>query len=63
MSGLTRREALLRGLAGTGAGAAAAALSLTGCGRDPTRPSGSTLDGTWVDLVGDGQLRRAPASG
>ncbi len=48
---LTRRQALL--------GAAAAGLGLTGCGSSAAvaAPSGSTLESTWDDPAGDGQLR------
>jgi hypothetical protein len=50
MSRLTRREVLL------GAGA----LALAGCGVSAPAPSGSTLRSTWIDPVGDGQLRVGP---
>jgi 3',5'-cyclic AMP phosphodiesterase CpdA len=42
------------------------ALVLAGCGDDPLppradpAPGGSTLEGTWVDLDGDGRLERGP---
>jgi 3',5'-cyclic AMP phosphodiesterase CpdA len=53
---LTRRRAITE----AAAGAAALAAVIAGCGssgaRDPA-PSGSTLDSTWSDPVGDGQLR------
>ena len=56
---LTRRRAIAE--AAVGVGALAAVLS--GCGSDrahPPAPSGSTLDSTWSDPVGDGQLRVGP---
>ena len=51
--GLTRREALVSGLAAGGA------VLLAGCGdgSGPAAASGSTLASTWGDPVGDGQLR------
>jgi 3',5'-cyclic AMP phosphodiesterase CpdA len=55
---LTRRRAIAEAAAGAGALAAV----LAGCGspeRAPT-PSGSTLDTTWSDPIGDGQLRVGP---
>jgi 3',5'-cyclic AMP phosphodiesterase CpdA len=56
---LTRRRAIAEAVGGAGALAAV----LAGCGssrsRDPA-PSGSTLDSTWSDPVGDGQLRVGP---
>ena len=51
---MTRREALLEALVGAGA------LALAGCDASPAPPSGSTLRSTWVDPVGDGQLRVGP---
>ncbi len=53
---LTRRRAIAEAAAGAGALAAV----LAGCGSGGARapaPSGSTLDSTWSDPVGDGQLR------
>jgi 3',5'-cyclic AMP phosphodiesterase CpdA len=53
---LTRRRAIAEAAAGAGALAAV----LAGCGSQGARapaPSGSTLDSTWSDPVGDGQLR------
>jgi hypothetical protein len=57
---LTRREALLRAVAGTTTIAGATALSGCGGGRKPSPPSGSTLRMTWADPTGDGQLRPGP---
>jgi 3',5'-cyclic AMP phosphodiesterase CpdA len=57
MTSLTRRE-LVRG-AGALAGAGGAALVLSGCGGSGApvaARSGSTLESTWGDPVGDGQL-------
>ncbi|MFZ0384326.1 MAG: hypothetical protein WAL22_01565, partial [Solirubrobacteraceae bacterium] len=45
------------------AGAGALATVLAGCGTHHARapaPSGSTLDSTWSDQIGDGQLRVGP---
>jgi len=56
MRRITRRTALGEALAGAGAGA----LLLAGCGGGGTRAaarSGSTLESTWGDPVGDGELR------
>ncbi len=56
---LTRRRAIAEAAAGAGALAAV----LAGCGSHharPPAPSGSTLDSTWSDPVGDGQLRVGP---
>src|SRR5205807_1733304 len=52
-----RDSAGLLGLAG--GGLSAAGLTLTGCG-GVAPPTGSTLRSTWIDLVGDGQLRIGP---
>jgi len=50
---MTRREALL------GGASAFAGLALSGCGGSvpPVARSGSTLESTWGDPLGDGQLR------
>jgi 3',5'-cyclic AMP phosphodiesterase CpdA len=56
---VTRRRAIVEATAGAGALAAV----LAGCGSVGTRApasSGSTLEGTWSDPVGDGQLRVGP---
>jgi 3',5'-cyclic AMP phosphodiesterase CpdA len=59
MRRLTRRRAVREALAGAGG----LALALSGCGAGGARagsPSGSTLQATWVDAAGDGQLRAGP---
>ena len=56
---LTRRRAIAEAAAGAGT----LAVVLAGCGSPGARapaPSGSTLDSTWSDPVGDGQLRVGP---
>ncbi|MEA2196974.1 MAG: hypothetical protein QOJ25_1025, partial [Solirubrobacteraceae bacterium] len=56
MRRMTRRAAVFEALAGAGG----VLLSAAGCGSGGTRapaPSGSTLESTWGDPVGDGQLR------
>jgi 3',5'-cyclic AMP phosphodiesterase CpdA len=59
---ITRRRALAEAL-GAGAALGAGTLGLSGCGGasgpHPSR-SGSTLETTWIDPVGDGQLRVGP---
>ena len=54
MRRVTRREALLDAIL------AAGGLALAGCGGQRSATSGSTLRSTWVDPVGDGQLRIGP---
>jgi 3',5'-cyclic AMP phosphodiesterase CpdA len=54
MTRLTRREALLGALGGAGA------VLIAGCGGRSPSATGSTLHSTWVDPVGDGQLRIGP---
>ena len=57
--GMTRRRAIAQALTGAGA----LTLALAGCGSGGGRAgpgSGSTLQSTWADPLGDGQLRLAP---
>jgi 3',5'-cyclic AMP phosphodiesterase CpdA len=56
---ITRRRALFEAVGGLGAGVGVAGLGLAGCGgsRRAPAPSGSTLQSTWVDPVGDARLR------
>ena len=54
MRRITRRELAAEGLL------AAGALTLGGCGAGNPTPTGSTLRSTWIDPVGDGQLRVGP---
>jgi hypothetical protein len=54
VSAITRRTAIGQALLGAGA------LALAGCGGSSSPPTGSTLRSTWVDPLGDGQLRPGP---
>lgn len=54
MRRITRRELVGEGLL------AAGVLALDGCGAGNPTPTGSTLRSTWIDPVGDGQLRVGP---
>ena len=54
MRRMTRRELVAEGLV------AAGVLALGGCGGGNPSPTGSTLRSTWIDPLGDGQLRVGP---
>ncbi len=54
MRRITRRQAVLDALLGAGA------VALGGCGGGARPLTGSTLESTWADPVGDGQLRVRP---